>query len=250
MDPIKIQKYFTDCGIMSRRAAEAEMEAGHVRVNGEIATLGMRIDPETDVVEHRGRIIKPSYTERICIMLNKPRGIVTTMNDEKGRPSVSALVADVGTRVYPIGRLDMDSDGLLLLTNDGALAEHLTHPRHEIPKRYRVTVRGIVDKSTLEQLGSPMVIDGYRIRPVKVRLISLDKQANGTVLEMALFEGRNRQIRKMCASVGLSVMRLSRISIGDLSLSSLPIGKWRKLSDEEIQYLMGKSPMRKGHPHA
>ncbi len=250
MDPIKIQKFFTDCGVMSRRAAEAEIAAGRVRVNGEIASLGMRIDPASDVIEHRGRIIKPSCEERICIMLNKPRGVVTTMHDEKGRPCVSALVADLGTRVYPIGRLDMDSDGLLLLTNDGALAEHLTHPRHEIPKIYRVTVRGRVDKPTLERLGQPMLLDGYRIRPVKVRLVSADEQSNSTVLEMALFEGRNRQIRKMCASVGLSVTRLCRIAIGKLSLASLPVGKWRTLSDEEIQYLMGHSPMKKGHPHA
>jgi len=246
MEPIKIQKFFTDCGVMSRRAAEAEIAAGHVLVNGEPAALGMRIDPETDVVEHRGRVIKPLCEERICIMLNKPRGVVTTMHDEKGRPDVSALVADLGTRVYPIGRLDMDSDGLLLLTNDGTLAEHLTHPRHEIPKIYRVTVRGAVDKSTLERLSSPMLIDGYRIRPVKVRLISTDEPSNHTVLEMALFEGRNRQIRKMCASVGLSVTRLCRIAIGKLSLSSLPVGKWRPLSNEEIQYLMGQAQIKKG----
>ena len=250
MTPIKIQKYFTDCGVMSRRAAEEEIAAGRVHVNGESATLGMRIDPDVDIVEYRGRVVRPSTEERICIMLNKPRGVVTTMHDEKGRPSVSALVTDVGTRVYPIGRLDMDSDGLLLLTNDGALAEHLTHPRHEIPKIYRVTVRGTVDEPTLAKLNAPMVIDGYRIRPVTVRVVHTDKQKNCTLLEMPLFEGRNRQIRKMCASVGLSITRLCRIAIGELSLSSLPSGKWRKLSDKEIQYLMGNAPMRKGHPHA
>ena len=250
MNPIKIQKYFTDCGVMSRRAAEAEIAAGRVRVNGEVATLGMRITPGVDVVEYNGHPVTPLSEERICIMLNKPRGIVTTMQDEKGRPSVASLVADLGTRVYPIGRLDMDSDGLLLLTNDGALAEHLTHPRHEIPKIYRVTVRGTVDKPTLERLCQPMVIDGYRIRPVKVRLVSTDKSSNVSVLEMPLYEGRNRQIRKMCASVDLSVTRLCRIAIGKLTLASLPLGKWRKLSDEEIQYLMGNTQITKGHPHA
>lgn len=250
MSQIKLQKYFTDCGVMSRRAAEAEIEAGHVRVNGKPATLGMRIDTDTDTVEYRGRIVRPSSDAHVCILLNKPRGVVTTMHDEKGRPTVATLTADVGTRVYPIGRLDMDSDGLLLLTNDGALADHLTHPRHEIPKIYRVTVRGAVDSQTLTSLGAPMVLDGYRIRPVTVRLCSFDAARNRTVLEMELFEGRNRQIRKMCASVGLSVTRLCRVAIGELRLGALPIGKWRRLTEEEIQYLMGQAPMRKGHPHA
>lgn len=250
MTPIKIQKYFTDCGVMSRRAAEAEIAAGRVRVNGEVAMLGMRIDPSTDVVEYGGRVIKPTSSEHICIMLNKPRGVVTTMQDEKGRPTVASLVADLGMRVYPIGRLDMDSDGLLLLTNDGRLAEHLTHPRHEIPKIYRVTVRGVVDEPTLERLRSPMLIDGYRIRPVRVRIVSANKQSGTTTLEMPLLEGRNRQIRKMCAAVGLSVTRLCRIAIGELSLSSLPVGKWRLLSEEEIQYLLGNAQSKKGAPHA
>ena len=184
------------------------------------------------------------------MLLNKPRGVVTTMHDEKGRPTVAALTADVGTRVYPVGRLDMDSNGLLLLTNDGALAEHLTHPRHEIPKIYRVTVRGAVDEPTLKSLRAPMTLDGYRIRPVKVRHISFDATNQRTVLEMELYEGRNRQIRKMCASVSLSVTRLCRVAIGELRIGALPPGKWRRLSEEEIQYLMGNSPIGKGHPHA
>ena len=255
MSQIKLQKYFTDCGLMSRRAAEVEIAAGRVLVNGQPATLGMRIDTDIDTVEYRGRTVRPSITARICILLNKPRGIVTTMRDEKGRPTVASLVADLGTRVYPIGRLDMDSDGLLLLTNDGALAEHLTHPRHEIPKIYRVTVRGSVDKPVLESLGCSMVIDGYRIRPVKVRLCSHDTVHGCTVLEMELYEGRNRQIRKMCAAVGLTVTRLCRIAIGEIQLGTLPVGKWRKLTEQEIHYLLGRvshpsEPKKKGHPHA
>ncbi len=250
MSQIKLQKYFTDCGIMSRRAAEAEIAAGRVLVNGEAATLGMRIDTEADTVTYRGKPVRPSTEARVCILLNKPRGVVTTMHDEKGRPNVAALTADVGTRVYPVGRLDMDSDGLLLLTNDGALAEHLTHPRHEIPKIYHVTVRGTVDEQALRALRAPMLIDGYRIRPVNVRLLSADKSPDRPLLRMELFEGRNRQIRKMCDSVGLSVTRLCRVAIGEIRLGSLPIGRWRYLTEDEIQYLMGKNPPKKGHTHA
>ena len=250
MSQIKLQKYFTDCGVMSRRAAEAEIAAGRVLVNGTPATLGMRIDPETDTVTYRGSVVRASSPERICILLNKPRGVVTTMNDEKGRPTVAELTADVGTRIYPIGRLDMDSDGLLLMTNDGALAEHLTHPRHEIPKIYHVAVRGVVTDQVLRALRAPMLIDGYRIRPVDVTRLSSDKSPDRTVLRMELFEGRNRQIRKMCDAVGLSVTRLCRVAIGEIALHSLPVGHWRYLTEDEIQYLLGKAPVKKGNPHA
>ena len=242
MGQIKLQKYFTDCGIMSRRAAEAEIAAGHVLVNGNPATLGMRIDTEVDTVTYRGEVIRPSDEARICILLNKPRGVVTTMSDEKGRPTVATLTADVGTRVYPIGRLDMDSDGLLLLTNDGALAEHLTHPRHEIPKIYHVTVRGELNDQVLCALRAPMTIDGYRIRPVKTQVLSRDLSSGKARLCMELYEGRNRQIRKMCDAVGLSVTRLCRVAIGNITLDKLPAGRWRYLTDDEIQYLMGNKP--------
>ena len=144
MESVKLQKYFSDCGVMSRRAAEEEIKMGRVKVNGSVAELGLRIDPETDVVEYRGQRITRSGEEKICILLNKPRGFVTTLSDEKGRRTVAELVASVGRRVYPVGRLDMDSDGLLLLTDDGELANRLTHPRHEIPKIYHVTVSGEV----------------------------------------------------------------------------------------------------------
>ncbi len=236
---IKLQKYFTDCGILSRRAAEEEIKQGRVKVNGEPAELGRRIDPEVDVVEYLGRAVKPTVADKLCVMLNKPRGVVTTLSDEKDRPTVASLVTDVGRRVYPIGRLDMDSDGLLLLTDDGELANRLMHPRHEIPKIYRVTVRGIVADDLLTQLNQSMTIDGYDILPVKTVRISSD--TDQTLLEMELFEGRNRQIRKMCASVGLSVLRLQRIAIGELTLGSLPQGKWRTLTEAELAYLRGES---------
>ena len=239
MDTVKLQKYFTDCGILSRRAAEAEIENGRVTVNGEVAYLGMRIDPSVDSVVYKGKEIRPRQDQKICVMLNKPRGFVTTLSDEKGRRTVSQLVENVGRRLYPIGRLDMDSDGLLLLTDDGDLANRLTHPKHEIPKIYRVTVEGEVSSKTLEELRSPMIIDGYEILPVKTDIVKNEK--GGTVLEMRLFEGRNRQIRKMCSQVGLKIKRLSRIAIGDLLLGDLEVGKWRMLTDRELDYLRGKN---------
>ena len=241
MEPIKLQKYFTDCGILSRRAAEAEIKAGRVKVNGRTAELGQRIDPDTDLVEYGGRVIRRSDNARICIMLNKPRGFVTTMSDEKDRPTVATLTADVGSRVYPVGRLDMDSDGLLLLTDDGELANKLTHPRHNIPKIYHVTVKGQVDTSTLNKLRSSMDIDGYRILPVKTDLLEFDPKKRESVLRMELFEGRNRQIRKMCELVGLNITRLQRVAIGDLTLGKLEVGKWCRLTEDEMRYLKERS---------
>lgn len=239
MAPIRLQKYFTDCGVMSRRAAEEQILLGKVKVNGIIASVGDTVEPGIDKVEFNGKIIIPMTEENICIMLNKPRGYVTTMADERGRKNVSELVKDVKTRVYPIGRLDMDSDGLLLLTNNGALANKLTHPRHEIPKIYRINVKGIPTPEQLKQLGSEMKIDGYKILPVKVEVVSRARTADETsVLQMTLYEGRNRQIRKMCDAVGIKIRRLTRISIGKISLGSLSSGKWRRLTKKEIDYLM------------
>ena len=235
---IRLQKYFTDCGVMSRRAAEEQIRLGKVRVNGNIASLGDTVEPGVDKVEFNEKIIIPLTEENVCIMLNKPRGYVTTMSDERGRKNVSELVYDLGMRVYPIGRLDMDSDGLLLLTNNGALANKLTHPRHEIPKIYRISVKGVPTTEQLKQLGSEMKIDGYKILPVKVEVISRARTADeSSMLQMTLYEGRNRQIRKMCDTVGLKIRRLTRIAIGRLTLGSLTLGKWRRLTKKEIDYL-------------
>lgn len=247
MEKIKLQKYFTDCGVLSRRAAEKEIADGRVKVNGTVAELGMRIDPDTDTVEYNGRILKPQASERFCVMLNKPAGYVTTLSDEKGRRTVTELVSDAGTRLYPVGRLDMNSDGLLLLTNDGELANRLTHPRHEIPKIYRVTVKGEVSEEALAILRSPLVIDGYKIRPVKVEPISVSKEKGSSCLMMELYEGRNRQIRKMCAAADLKVLRLTRTAYGELRLGSLPSGKWRRLTDCELDYLNGRLDSLKEH---
>ena len=205
-----------------------------------VATTGMRIDPETDRVEYKGRILRPSSEERICILLNKPRGVLTTMSDDRGRRTVAELTASAGRRLYPVGRLDMDSDGLLLLTDDGDLAYRLTHPRHEIPKIYHVHVKGEVNEETLRALRQPMDLDGYRILPVKTERIAYLASENETVLKMTLYEGRNRQIRRMCELCALSVTRLSRVAIGTIAMGDLAVGHWRKLSQKELAYLRGE----------
>ncbi|MBP3315654.1 MAG: rRNA pseudouridine synthase [Clostridia bacterium] len=235
MDSIKLQKYFSDCGIMSRRAAEEEIKKGLVRVNGEVAELGLRIDPERDTVEYKGRRVTQSKDDKCYILLNKPRGFVTTLSDEKGRKTVFELVADVGRRVYPVGRLDMDSDGMLILTDDGDLTNRLTHPKHEIPKIYHVSVYGEVREQTLDALSQPMILDGYEILPVKVSSLGYDGSV--TLLEFTLYEGRNRQIRKMCDTQALRIKRLCRVAIGKISLGDLEVGKWRYLTESEVEYL-------------
>ena len=241
MEKIRISKYFTDCGVMSRRAAEEEIKQGKVTVNGHVAELGEKIDPEADEVVWRGRRITAAADQKICIMLNKPRGIVCTASDEKGRRNVTDLCRDVkdehgkSVRLYPVGRLDMDSDGLLLLTNDGALANKLTHPRHSIPKLYHVTLKGQFEPASLSTLGEPVELDGRLTMRVKVRHVGGDE--NTTVAEFELFEGRNRQIRRMCELHGVRILRLQRVAIGKLKLGQLSEGKWRKLTNSEIDYL-------------
>ena len=230
---MRLQKFFSDCGVLSRRAAEAEIAAGKVKVNGAVAQIGDSIDPAVDVVEYKGRRILPrrENAKRRYILLNKPRGFVTTMQDEKGRPTVADLTAGVGARVYPVGRLDMDSEGLLLLTDDGEFANRLTHPRHEIPKMYHVTLSTVLTKEQLSALRAPMELDGYRLQPVTVKKLAPD------TVQMNLYEGRNRQIRRMCEAVGLRVARLRRVAIGKLTLGDLAPGKWRALTPDEVDYL-------------
>ncbi len=238
MELIRLQKYFTDCGVLSRRAAEEEIRRGAVTVNGIPAEVGQKIDPDTDVVEYKGRVVAPTTDVHHYILLNKPRGYVTTLSDEKGRQTVSEIVESLGVRVYPVGRLDMDSDGALLLTDDGALTQKLTHPRHEIPKHYRVTVRGKVTPTQLERLNQSFLLDGYATRPAEVGLVAQD--ATSATLSFTLYEGRNRQIRRMCEQVKLSITRLSRVAIGEITLQGLEIGKYRHLTPQEVDYLKGK----------
>ena len=238
---IRISKYFTDCGILSRRAAEEEIRQGHIRVNGIPAELGQKVFPETDEITWNGKTIeRKAVSDHVCLMLYKPRGYVTTVSDEKGRPTVMSLVENVGTRVYPVGRLDMDSEGLLLLTDDGELTNILTHPSHQIPKIYRITVKGPMTEQACRQLGQPIVIDGRRTLPVRVRFLSFD--GVHSELELTLTEGRNRQIRRMCEDKGISLTRLKRVAYGKLSLGHLAPGKWRLLNKAEIAYLKGNAP--------
>lgn len=241
MEPIRLQKFFSDCGIMSRRAAEAEIEAGHVTVNDEKAHLGQKIDPESDVVKHNGKVIQskmvsaskiPSFT---YIILNKPSGYVTTLSDEKGRPCITELLDGVEQRVYPVGRLDMYSEGLLLLTNDGEMTNRLTHPKYHIPKVYNLRIKGKADPLTVQKLSEPMTVDGYDLKPVKAALISVKEDSS--LIQMTLYEGRNRQIRKMCEIAGLTIMKLKRVSIGEIELGTLASGKWRYLTKSQIDYL-------------
>ena len=238
MEKIRLQKFFTDMGIMSRRASEKVILAGNVKINGKIAQLGDKVDPLNDTVVYNGKVIKPTSAKKRYIILNKPLGYVTTTNDEKGRETVLSLLDGINERLYPVGRLDMYSEGLLILTNDGELTNRLTHPKHEMPKTYSVIIKGEISPDALHKLNSPMEIDGYKLKPVKVRVISLKDGATNTLF--TLNEGRNRQIRKMCEAVGLTIMRLTRISIGKLRLGELERGKWRDLTKNEIEYLKGE----------
>ena len=224
-----------DAGIMSRRSAEEEIKNGNVSVNGHVAELGTKIDPRSDVISYRGKRIRYEKKEYTYIMMNKPRGYLCSTNDDRGRKCVTDLLDGVSARVYPVGRLDLVSEGILLLTDDGELKNRLTHPKHTIGKVYRVKVAGKVSDEQMEILSSALVIDDYKIQPVAVSISSEDE--TGTVLKMTLFEGRNRQIRKMCEAANLTVKRLSRISIGNLKLDGLPVGKWRYLEKYEVDYL-------------
>lgn len=235
MQKIRIQKFIADAGIMSRRRAEEEIANSNVSVNGHIATPGMKIDPAVDLITYKGKQIKYEKRAYTYILMNKPRGYLCSTSDDRGRKCVTDLLAGVSARVYPVGRLDLISEGILILTDDGELKNRLTHPSHSIPKIYRVKVGGSITEKQLEILTSPLVIDGYQIKPVTVSISSISE--SGTVLKMTLFEGRNRQIRKMCEQAGLEVKRLSRISIGNLKLNGLPVGKWRFLEEEEVEYL-------------
>jgi len=236
MKEVRIQKYLSDCGVMSRRAAEKEILEGNVSINGRPAEIGQKILPGIDRVKYKKKEIKyQKGRERTYIMLYKPRGYVTTMDDELGRKCVKELVRDVGTRVYPIGRLDKTSEGLLLFTDDGDIANKLMHPKHRIPKIYQVRVRGEVSEEQLKTLNESMDIDGYMIEPVKTEIAVTREES--TVLQMTLFEGKNRQIRKMCEKVGLEIVFLKRIAVGEIRLSGLRLGKWTYLTKNQINYL-------------
>lgn len=230
----RLQKIISSRGIASRRKAEELILAGRVAVNGCTAVLGQTADPQIDTITIDGKGL-PAVGSRIYILLHKPRGYVTTLSDEKGRKNVSELVADCGVRVYPVGRLDMDSEGLLLLTNDGDFANALMHPSHEVNKIYHVWVDGYSMES-IALLQRRVTLDGYTIRQPLVRMIR--QQGSAAQLEITIHEGRNRQIRRMCAMANLKVRRLKRVAEGALKLGDLPLGKWRYLSDTEVKGLL------------
>ena len=231
----RLQKILASRGICSRRKAEEMIAAGRVTCNGKIAQLGDSADPDTDEILLDG-IALPSQETYVYILLNKPKGYVTTLSDEKGRKNAAQLVVDCGKRVYPVGRLDMDSEGLLLFTNDGEFANNLMHPKHEVNKTYHVVVRGYTDQG-LEKLKQPVTLDGYTIRKPNVVLEHKSQTSDRAELLVTIHEGRNRQVRRMCDLAGMKVLRLVRISEGSLQLGKLPSGKWRYLTAEEVEML-------------
>ncbi|MBQ7133010.1 MAG: rRNA pseudouridine synthase [Ruminococcus sp.] len=233
---VRLQKMLADCGVDSRRKCEELIRRGNVKVNGKVAVIGDKVDPYTDKVYVKGKRVtaaaKPKYR---YIMLNKPRGYVTTMSDERGRKCIKELIEDIEERVYPIGRLDKDSEGMLLLTNDGDFANHIMHPKKHINKVYRVTVRPAITEEMVEKLQTGIVLDGRKTAPAQVRVVT--KQEGRVVLEIVIREGRNRQIRRMCESLGLEVARLKRIAVGTVKLGGLKQGMYRDLSADEIKRL-------------
>ena len=229
----RLQKLLSAAGVCSRRAAESRITAGRVTVNGTPARLGDRADPERDDIRLDGRPL-PREPEKICLLLTQPRGYVTTRSDEKGRKTAADLVRDCGVRVYPVGRLDLDSEGLLLMTNDGALAQRLTHPGREAEKTYHVRVRGELDGAA-ERLAALRDLEGEPIRPARVEV--LRRSGETAVLAVTIHEGKNHQVRRMCAACGLTVERLRRVREHSLELGSLPPGKWRRLTEAELESL-------------
>ena len=231
----RLQKIMSQAGLCSRRTAEVWLGEGRVRVNGVVACLGDRADVLTDTIEVDGQPLSLPE-EPVYLMLHKPRGCVTTLSDEKNRPTAAELVADCGRRVFPVGRLDMDSEGLLLFTDDGALMQALTHPRGEVDKVYRVTVCGVLDGAAA-RLAAVDELDGEPIRPAQVR--ETERSGGQAVLEVTIHQGKNRQIRRMCSAAGLQVLRLLRIREHTLALGDLPAGRWRYLTEAEISALKG-----------
>jgi len=235
---IRLQKFLADAGVASRRKAEDLIAAGKVQVNGRTAQIGDKVDPVRDTVLYNGKKIKKE-NKFIYLVLNKPRGYVTTMSDENNRKCVAQLITGVDRRVYPVGRLDMDSEGLLLFTNDGAFANAITHPSKHIQKTYRVSVKPAVNDEMLTVLTSSLMIDGRLTMPADVRVVS--NYPDKSILEFTIFEGRNRQIRRLCEEAGLETIRLKRFSIGKLTLGRLAPGEFRELKSDEVALLKRES---------
>lgn len=232
---IRLQKFLAECDVASRRKSEELIAAGKVKVNGKTATIGDKVDPKRDKVTVSGKKVR-TVNKSVYIMLNKPRGFITTMKDERDRKCVSELVKDVGVRVYPVGRLDRESEGLLIMTNDGAFANALTHPSKHVPKTYRVTIRPGITKEQIKQFSEGIEIDGKKTLPADIKVI--EEQENRTVVEVTLYEGRNRQIRKMFDELDIEVARLKRTKVGNLKLGMLKQGSYRELTALEVEALL------------
>ncbi|MCL2611086.1 MAG: rRNA pseudouridine synthase [Defluviitaleaceae bacterium] len=230
----RLQKYLADCGVASRRKSEELILSGEIKVNGEIVKeLGIKINPDEDRVEYKSEIIKPK-NNNVYIMLNKPEGYVSSAKDQFGRETVIDLI-ESDMRVYPVGRLDYDSSGLILLTNDGELTYKITHPKNNIPKRYTAKVLGTPSQESLTRFRNGLIIDDYKTAPAEIEIIERDYKYS--LLKIVIHEGKNRQIRKMCDSIGHKVISLKRVAIGELSLGKLQKGKYRHLTSEEVRYL-------------
>ena len=235
---MRLEKYIATSGIASRRAVKKSIQAGTVTVNGELVLVpGYPINVETDLVEFEGKRVEP-LTEHIYLMLNKPAGYVTTRHDERGRPTVMDLVADLSNTIYPVGRLDLETEGLLLFTNDGDFAYQLLHPSHEIEKTYLVWVKGAPRDDAVQRLRQGVPIPSGTTAPAKVKRLKVSKDGASTKFEVVIHEGKKRQVRLMFKAVGYSVIRLKRVRIGHLRLGNLPSGKHRFLTPEEISELM------------
>ncbi len=232
----RLQKYLAEAGIASRRKSEELITAGLVKVNGKIVTeLGTKVDPKKDEVVYRGQVVNKKEVEMVYIMLHKPEGYVTTAKEQFGRPSVMDLVRDVKERIFPVGRLDYETSGLLLLTNDGDLTYKLTHPKHDVDKTYHAKVYGTPDEMDLQMFRRGVFIDGVRTKPAKIQI--LEKGERQSLAEIKIHEGKNRQVRKMCEAISHPVAQLKRVATGDLELGDLQKGKYRHLTAAEVKYL-------------
>ena len=234
---MRINKYIALCGVASRRKAEELILAGRVTVNDEVMTeLSYKVDEENDIVKVDDKLIKEE-NKLVYILLNKPEGYITTVKDQFDRPSVLDLVSDIKERVYPIGRLDYETSGLLLLTNDGDLTYKLTHPKHEVDKTYVARVKGKLTKEEIERFKTGLKIEDYTTAPAKLKVIKYDEQRDSSLLEIKIHEGKNRQVRKMCKAINHPVLRLRRSAMGKIKIGDCEIGKYRYLTEDEIKYL-------------
>ncbi len=238
-ESMRLQKYLAECAVASRRKSEELIKNGKVQVNGKIVTeLVTKINPDTDIVEYNGKVIKPE-TQKVYILLNKPIGYVTTTKDQFKRDSVTDLVK-IGKRLVPVGRLDMYTSGALILTNDGDFVYKVTHPKYEIEKTYIATVKGIIKDEDVEKLRRGVKIEDYTSKPAKVKILKTDTEKNISRIEITIHEGKNREVRKMCETIGYKVMALHRSKIAGIGVKDIPLGKWRYLTKTEVAKITKK----------